>query len=96
MITANEARVDSSKMLDTEIKYNASDIEEKTKKLDKLKADADEAKYAEKGRDIKACEEQREELNTELRTLSLQADSRAKLELKRADVSKKRDDIKVV
>lgn len=87
-------------MLEADIKYNAGNIEEKTIKLEKLKVEFEQSrydvKYVEKGREIKACEEKREELNTELRTLSLQADSRAKLELKRADAAKKKDDVKVM
>lgn len=59
----------------------------------KLKSDFTDAKFdsrlQEKTEKGKRMEDTREQLNMELRTLSLQADSRARLDVKRAEVRSK-------
>lgn len=69
------------------------DIEEKTARLNKIKADMKVAEYDEKlsakTTRSRNLEDKRDEMNAELRSLSLQADSRAKLDLKRAEAKSK-------
>jgi DNA repair protein RAD50 len=52
-----------------------------------------DARLAEQTEKAKGLEEQREALNRELRTLSTQADARAKLDLKRGEVKSKNGEI---
>jgi DNA repair protein RAD50 len=52
-----------------------------------------DARLAKRTEEAKDLEEQRETLNRELRTLSLQADARAKLDLKRGEVKNKNGEI---
>ncbi|KIM43207.1 hypothetical protein M413DRAFT_444016 [Hebeloma cylindrosporum] len=70
-----------------------SDIEDKKARLQKLKANINSAQYdsrlAEFAKKARELEDERERLNTELQGLSLQADSRARLELKRGEVKSK-------
>ena len=49
-------------------------------------------KIAEKSSKARALEDQREHLNAEIRTLSLQADSRARLDIKRAEMKSKKNE----
>lgn len=73
-------------------------MEDKQTRLDKVKNDLAtsgyEAKLTEKTSKSRRLEEQRDELNSEIRKLSLQADSRARLDLKRAEVKTKNADVK--
>lgn len=69
------------------------EIQEKKDRHEKLKAAQvaakHDAKLAEYSKMTRALEEQREELNSELQSLTLQADTRARLDLKRAEVKTK-------
>lgn len=71
----------------------AVEIQAKKERLDKLKASIVSAKYdvrlAEFTKTARTLEERREELNSELQSLTLQADTRARLDLKRAEVKAK-------
>lgn len=82
----------------SELRTLVGDFEEKKARLDKVKNDIDasgyDAKLAEKQSKSRNMEDRRDALNTEIRTLSLQADSRARLDLKRAEVKTKTADIK--
>ena len=73
------------------------DIEEKKRRLDKFRKDIKEANYderiAEKSSKARALEDRREDLNGEIRTLSLQADSRARLDIKRAEMKSKKNEM---
>lgn len=66
-------------------------------RLERIKDDIRSAKYdsrlAEKTDKTKSLEDKREELNAEIRTLSLQADARARLDLKRGEVKSKTSEI---
>ena|SRR6266511_2793332 len=71
----------------------ASEIQQKKDRLEKLKGSIVSARYdtrlAEFTKTARGLEEQREELNSELQSLTLQADTRARLDLKRAEVKTK-------
>ena len=75
-----------------------ADIEDKRRRLEKARQDVTSAafdrKIAEKNSNGSTLESRREALNTELRTLSLQADSRAKLDLQRGQMKTKTGEIK--
>ena len=76
----------------------SADIEEKRRRLDKAREDFREAnfdaKIAEKNSKSRSLDLQREELNIELRTLTNQAGSRAKLDVNRDQVKAKEMDIR--
>ncbi|KAF9533117.1 AAA domain-containing protein [Crepidotus variabilis] len=69
------------------------EVQEKKERLQKLRSAISLAKYdtriADFTKTARGLEEQREELNTELQSLTLQADTRARLDLKRAEVKSK-------
>lgn len=71
----------------------AVEIQEKKERLEKLKASIASAKYdirlTEFTKTARILEERREELNSDLQSLTLQADTRARLDLKRAEVKTK-------
>ena len=73
-------------------------MEEKKTRLEKVKSDMKssnyEVKFAEKLTKGRRMEDQRDKLNVEIRTLSLQADARARLDLKRTELKTKRADVK--
>lgn len=75
----------------------AGDIDEKKSRIEKLKSDLKTLQYESKSTEKNAkrvkLDERREELNQEIRSLSLQADSRARLDLKRSSL--KTDSAKV-
>jgi DNA repair protein RAD50 len=73
-------------------------MEEKSARLEKIKAGVKDTNFdfqlqekTSKGRDF---ESRRDELGQELAKLSLQADTRAKLDLKRAELKTKAADVK--
>ena len=74
------------------------DIDEKRQRSDKLKSSIDAAKYdeqiAERSARIQDLERKREAVNGEMKALSSQGSSRAKLELKRGEIRTKGADIK--
>jgi DNA repair protein RAD50 len=84
--------------LASELRSLAGDIEEKKLRLEKIKADIKAGSFderlSEKAAKARNMEDQRDSLNTELRSLSLQADSRARLDLKRAEMRSKTSDTK--
>jgi DNA repair protein RAD50 len=71
----------------------AVEIQDKKDRLEKLKASIASANYdarlVEFMKNGRALEERREELNVELQSLTLQADTRARLDLKRTEVKTK-------
>ena len=83
--------------LSSQLQSLQSDIEDKKARLTKTKTEIAAAQYEsklnEKMTKGKMLEETREQLNTEIRTLSLQADSRAKLNLARSDMKNKKGEI---
>jgi DNA repair protein RAD50 len=74
------------------------DVEEKQRRLEKARGDIKASNYdekiSEKASKGRAMEEQRDDLNAEVRTLSLQADSRARLDLKRDELKSKNNELK--
>lgn len=66
--------------------------------MEKVRSNILNAKYDAKVQEItveaRSLEEQREALHSELKNLSLQADARAKLDLKRADLRTKSQELK--
>lgn len=83
--------------LPRELSALQSDLQDKEVRIDKIKKEMKSAGYDEKIQDIvnrmRGLEEQRETLNLELKNLSLQADARAKLDIKRADMKKKKQSL---
>jgi DNA repair protein RAD50 len=80
----------------SELRTLAGDIEEKKLRLEKIKADMQSGNFDErlnaKAAKARSMEDERDTLNMELRGLSLQAESRARLDLKRAEVRSKTSD----
>jgi len=83
--------------LSSQLQSLQNDIEDKKARLTKTKTEIAAAQYEsklnEKTAKGKRLEEAREELNTEIRILSLQADARAKLNLARGDIKNKKGEI---
>lgn len=73
------------------------EIEEKRSRIEKIKADIANAKYDEKIQEkvdqARNLEAKREELLEQSKSLSMQADSRAKVDLKRSEVKTKQKEI---
>lgn len=80
-------------MLDSDLQNILSDIEGKSTRIHKLNEDLIAAKYdgrvADLNTRVRAMEDQRDNLTLEIRTLSLQSDSRAKLTLHQRDLASK-------
>ncbi|KAG2155166.1 P-loop containing nucleoside triphosphate hydrolase protein [Suillus bovinus] len=97
-IAKAESSVDTMQGLASELRTLAGDIEEKKLRLEKIKADIQSGNFDErlnaKAAKARNMEDQRDTLNTELRGLSLQAESRARLDLKRAEMRSKTSDTK--
>ncbi|KAI0771249.1 hypothetical protein BD413DRAFT_604552 [Trametes elegans] len=97
-VTSAERDVDAARLLTSRLADLNADIEEKRRRLERAREDirnaSHEEKIAEKNTKGRSLDLRRDELNAELRTLSLQADSRAKLDLHRAQVRAKETEIK--
>lgn len=93
-----EASVDTMQGFASELRTLAGDIEEKKLRLEKIKADMQSGNFDErlnaKAAKARSMEDERDTLNMELRGLSLQAESRARLDLKRAEMRSKTSDTK--
>ncbi|KAF5382729.1 hypothetical protein D9615_002851 [Tricholomella constricta] len=92
-----ERTLENQISLPSQLKTLQGDIEEKQARLTKVKADMGAAQYESRLTELtgkgKGLEEKREQLNSEIRTLSLQSDVRARLNLARADVKSKNAEI---
>lgn len=81
-----------------ELRTLSGDIEEKKLRLEKVKKDMKDANYEERlntrASKARTMEDRRDGLNVELRGLSLQADARARLDLKRSEVKSKTLEVK--
>ncbi|KAG5221328.1 DNA repair protein [Salix suchowensis] len=97
-VNAAERDLDATQVVESELRTLSGDIEEKKSRLDQLKATIQSANYdgriAEKTTKAKHLEDRRDSLNAEFRALSLQADSRAKLDLKRTELKSKTAELK--
>ena len=80
-------------MLDGDLLNVVSDIEGKRARIQKLKEDIVTAKHDDRIADlntrVRTMEDQRDNLTLEIRTLSLQSDTRAKLTLHQRDLASK-------
>ncbi|RPD62360.1 hypothetical protein L227DRAFT_34009 [Lentinus tigrinus ALCF2SS1-6] len=97
-IGSAEREVDAARVLTSRLAELKADIEEKRRRLDRARQEITSAgfdkKITEKNQAGLALEQRRDSLNTELRALSLQADSRAKLDLQRGQMRAKESEIK--
>ena len=97
-ISDAEREVDAARLLTSRLAELSADIKEKRRRLDKAREDFREAnfdaKIAEKNSKSRSLDLQRDELNIELRTLTTQAGSRAKLDVNRDQVKAKEMDIR--
>lgn len=97
-ITADEARLDEAGTLATDLRRVSADVEEKRAKVALMKAELEghgfDKQLEEKTRAIRRLEDERERISTELTSISLQADTRAKLDLKREESRRKDREIK--
>ena len=99
-ISSSEASFTAGQSLPRDLSAIRADMEDKEARIEKIKNEIKAAKYEEAIQDatnkIRGLEESREALNMELKNLTLQADSRAKLDINRADLSKKKRDIQAI
>ena len=93
-----DAKLDAAQGLTNELHHLAADMEDKKSRLKKLQDDFATtdytAKLEEKARRSRELQDQKDALNGEFMSLNLQADSRARLDLKRAEVRTKTQDVK--
>ncbi|KAJ6559188.1 hypothetical protein DFH09DRAFT_921753 [Mycena vulgaris] len=96
-LALSERQLDAIQNLPAELRTLTDDIEEKQNRLAKVQLEIAAAKYDdrldEKIASTKLLEEQRDALNSEFKSLNMQADSRAKLDLHRNDVKSKNAEI---
>lgn len=94
----DEAKLDAAQDLSNELSHIATDIADQKDRLKKLQDDFAMANYAtrldEKTKESRELEDKKDALNGEFKGLSLQADSRARLDLKRAEIKAKMRDVK--
>lgn len=87
-------------MVQTQLKFNEEELRSTVDRLEGVKAAFLAAKHddaiAAKLLEIKRLHETKDTINARMRTLTLQADSRAKLALKRSDLGKKKGEIDVM
>jgi hypothetical protein len=97
-IASTETKVEAAQLLDADLLNIISDIEGKSARIEKLKADITATKHDDRIADlnikVRAMEDQRDNLTLEIRTLSLQSDARAKLTLHQRDVASKEREMK--
>ncbi|KAJ7175865.1 P-loop containing nucleoside triphosphate hydrolase protein [Mycena filopes] len=89
-ISLAERELDATQNLPSELATLTGDIDEKRSRLSKVQAEIVAAEYdqrlAEKTASTKELEERRDVLNSEFKTLNMQSDSRARLDIQRTDV----------
>ncbi|KAG8214897.1 hypothetical protein J3R82DRAFT_10069 [Butyriboletus roseoflavus] len=97
-ISKAEVAVETMQGLASELRTLSGDIEERKLRLEKLKKDIKEANYeerlSERASKARALDDKRDNMNAELRGLSLQADARARLDLKRSEVRSRTLEVK--
>lgn len=96
-ISNAETKIDESQTLPAELRTIQTDITDKRARLEVLRGEARAARFderlAERVAQARTLEAKRDALNGEIRALSLQADTRARLDLKRAEVRNKRAEV---
>ncbi|KAH0832358.1 P-loop containing nucleoside triphosphate hydrolase protein [Lanmaoa asiatica] len=97
-VSKAEVAVETMQGLASELRTLSGDIEEKNLRLEKVKRDIKEANFEERlsirASRAREMEDKRDILNAELRGLSLQADTRARLDLKRSEVRSRTLEVK--
>ncbi|KAL4080977.1 P-loop containing nucleoside triphosphate hydrolase protein [Scleroderma citrinum] len=97
-ITKAESSLMTMQGLTSDLRTLIGDIEEKKARLEKIKGEMKSANFdeqlSERAAKARNLEDKRDVLNTELRSLSLQADVRARLDLKRAEMRSKKTENK--
>ncbi|KAF7792625.1 hypothetical protein EIP86_003722 [Pleurotus ostreatoroseus] len=97
-ITKAEQDVDAAETLTSQLKLIETDIEEKEKRLQKIREEIKAANFderiTEKSTQMRSLSLKSADLEKEIQTLSLQADTRAKLELKREALRTKTSEVK--
>ncbi|KAH9947593.1 P-loop containing nucleoside triphosphate hydrolase protein [Amylocystis lapponica] len=97
-VSQAEAEAEEAQTLVSQLRTLQSDIEEKQRRIESTKAEMRTANFegrlAEKNTKGRSMELQRDELTGEIRTLSLQSDARAKLNLKRTELRSKSSEVK--
>lgn len=97
-ITKAEQDVDAAETLTSQLKTIETEIEEKEKRLHKIREDIKAANFderiTEKSTQMRSLSLKSADLEKEIQTLSLQADTRAKLELKREALRTKTSEVK--
>ncbi|KAF8476550.1 P-loop containing nucleoside triphosphate hydrolase protein [Russula ochroleuca] len=92
-ISSTESKIEAAELLDGDLLNIVSDIEGKRARIQKLKEDIVAAKHDDRIADlnarVRAMEDQRDNLTLEIRTLSLQSDTRAKLTLHQRNLASK-------
>ncbi|PAV16910.1 dna repair rad50 [Pyrrhoderma noxium] len=92
-ISHTESELASNRTLSHDLTNLQEDISEKSTRITKISQEIKSANFESRITDIsnsiRTLEEKREALNLELKNLSLQSDSRAKLDLKRAEMGRK-------
>ena len=97
-ITKAEQDVDAAETLTSQLNLIETDIEEKEKRLQKIREEIKAANFderiTEKSTQMRSLSLKSADLEKEIQTLSLQADTRAKLELKREALRTKTSEVK--
>jgi len=83
--------------LQAELRSLQADIQEKKNRIEKIKGDISSSNYdqriQEKTDKLRALEDVREQLSSEMRTLTMHADAGIKLDLKKREINSKTTDI---
>ncbi len=97
-ISTTEREVDAAAGLSSRLRTFEVDIEEKQNRIQKIEDEMKAANYderlGEKNTKIRNMELKRDELNAEVLTLSQQAESRARLDLKREELRARTSELK--
>ncbi|GJJ13191.1 hypothetical protein Clacol_007442 [Clathrus columnatus] len=97
-ISKDDADLDATQNLTTELQHLVTTMEEKKAKQKKLQETFESmdynAKIEEKAKQCREFEDHRDTLNSEVRSLNIQSESRAKLHLKQSEIKSKTQDIK--
>ena len=96
-IASAERRIEEQQNLQAELRSLQADIQEKKNRIEKIKSDISSSNYdqriQEKTDRLRTLEDAREQLSSEMRTLTMHADAGIKLDLKRREINSKTTDI---
>ncbi|KAF8631077.1 hypothetical protein AX15_002678 [Amanita polypyramis BW_CC] len=96
-ITDGERRLDEQQTLQADLRSLQADIQEKRNRVEKIKNDISSSNYDarlnEKTERSRALEDKREQLNSEMRNLTMHADAGIKLDLKRGEIKTRTTEI---